>query len=152
MDGLFGVKMGQGFQQAQSNITFRDVVVYDCSCAIGIHHKYGNALGSNVLFENIDVERVTWTVSERRTWLALFVEWDYQQEVVGTFGDVTVRNVMIRDLGVTGGEIRGWNSSFTIWKVSLEKIEPQVLGRPARTLEEMGITKIEYAPSIEIVA
>ncbi|TID22776.1 coagulation factor 5/8 type domain-containing protein [Venturia nashicola] len=150
--GLFGVKIGQGFQQPQSHVTFRDVVVYDCSCAIGIHHKYGDGLGSNILFENVDVERISSTVSERRTWLALFVERDNQKGVVGTFGDVTVRNVVIRDMGITGGEIRGWNSSIGVGKVTLEKIEPKALGRTARTLEEMGITKIEYAPSIKIVA
>lgn len=125
--------------------------MYDCSCAIGIHHKYGDGLGSNVLFENIDVERITWTVSERRTWLALFVERDNQREGVGTFGDVTVRNLTIRDMGISGGEIRGWNSSVVVEKVRSEKIEPQGLGRTARTLAEMGITKIEYAPSIGIV-
>lgn len=150
--GLFGVKMGQGFQEVQSNITFRDVVVYDCSCAIGIHHKYGDSLGSAILFENIDIERITSTVSARQTWLALFVEWDNEKAVVGTFGDVTVRNVTVRDMGLSGGEIRGWNSSVEIGKVVLEKITPTKLGRTARTLEEMGITKVNFAPSVEIVS
>ncbi|RDI84375.1 hypothetical protein Vi05172_g5746 [Venturia inaequalis] len=55
------------------------------------------------------------------------------------------------DMGISGGEIRGWNSSVVVGKVRLKEIESRGLGRTARTLEEMGITKIEYAPSIEFV-
>jgi hypothetical protein len=150
--GLYGVKLGQGFAQPQRDIIFRDVVVYDCSCAIGIDHKYGAAPGSNIVFENIDVERVTWTVIDRRTWLALFIEDGNDDGKVAAFGDITVKNITIRDLGITGGEIRGWNESVQIGKVTLEKIFPIALGRAAKSLEELGITKVQYAPHIDIIS
>jgi hypothetical protein len=150
--GLYGVKLGQGFAQLQRNITFRNVVVYDCSCAIGIDHKYGTGPGSDIVFENIDVERVTWTVIGRRTWLALFDEDGNGDGKVGSFGDVIVRNITLRDMGLSGGEIRGWNSKVQVGKVTLENIFPKGLGRAARSLKEMGITKVEYAPDVKIVS
>lgn len=140
--GLFGVKMCQGFQQPQSNITFHNVVVYGCSCAIGIDHLYGNGFGSNILFENFDIELITWTVSEKRTWLALSVDCDNQRGVVGTFGDVTMRNLTIRDMRTTGSEIRGCNSSVVVGKVSLEEIRPPGLGRTARTLRRWVLRRL----------
>jgi polygalacturonase len=150
--GLYGVKLGQGFAQLQRNVIFRNVVIYDCSCAIGIDHKYGTGAGSDIIFENIDVERVTWTVIGRRTWLALFDEDGNSDGKVGTFGNVTVRNITLRDMGVSGGEIRGWNGTVQVGKVILENIFPVSLGRAAKSLKEMGITKVDYAPDIEVIS
>ncbi|KAK3044589.1 hypothetical protein LTS18_000873, partial [Coniosporium uncinatum] len=89
--GCFGMKVGQGTFEDQIGITFRDVVVYDAAVGIGVHHRSGNARASDILFENIDIERLSWENGGKTTWLAVYVE--DRNEGVGPIGDVVVRGV-----------------------------------------------------------
>jgi polygalacturonase len=64
----FGFKVGQVMRQNQSDVTFKNSVVYDSSVGIGVDHKYGVGTLTNVTFDNIDIERVTNTNDSTRTW------------------------------------------------------------------------------------
>ncbi|GAA1595230.1 hypothetical protein GCM10009789_56560 [Kribbella sancticallisti] len=70
----YGFKIGQGTLQPQSNIVFRNGVVYDAAIGLGIHHRYGSAPVSDVRFESIDIERIGVKLVDDRTWLRFIVE------------------------------------------------------------------------------
>ncbi|KAF1984245.1 glycoside hydrolase family 28 protein [Aulographum hederae CBS 113979] len=105
--GLYGLKMGQGAFMNHENIEFRNAAIYDCSCAIGIDHRWGAAAVKGALFKDVDVERVTWSVS-RRTWLAFNIEFA-QKWGTGPVSDIRVEDVTIRDFGTTPAEIQGYD-------------------------------------------
>ncbi|KAF1984794.1 glycoside hydrolase family 28 protein [Aulographum hederae CBS 113979] len=134
--GCFGLKVGQGSQSEQVNVTFRDAVVYDCSQAIGIHHRWGAKPYKSITFANVEVEKVSSIVDGRRTWLMLKME--DAGAGVAPFSNVVVRNVTVYDAGKTPAVVMGWNRSVIAGDVLLDSIYSKSLKRQARTLEEMG--------------
>ncbi|MEV0738126.1 glycosyl hydrolase family 28 protein [Streptomyces sp. NPDC050549] len=100
----YGVKVGQGVYEPQNKVTFQHVVVYDAAVGIGVHHKYGTAAATDLKFDDIDIERLSYKNDDNRTWLALMTG---STAGVGPVTGVTVSNVRVRDAGVTAARING---------------------------------------------
>ncbi|HEV3170256.1 MAG TPA: glycosyl hydrolase family 28 protein [Actinocrinis sp.] len=143
----YAVKVGQGVQQPQSNVTFSQVVVYDAAVAVGIDHKYGTAAASTITFRDIDVERLDFNNAGNQCWLALMTE--DAGVGVGPTRDVTILNVRLRAPDKTASRITGL-SNGTISNVKLQNIIPPGASTPATTLAAAHITNVSNASSVTI--
>jgi polygalacturonase len=142
----YGVKVGQGVLQPQTNVTFRNVVVHDAAVGIGVHRKYGAAQAASIRFENIDVERLTFSNDGNRTWLAL---WSGSTLGSGPVTGVTVANVLVRNAGTTAARINGLPDA-PITGVTLSRIVMPGSGTPATTLAQMKITNTSHLGPVTI--
>jgi hypothetical protein len=124
-------KIGMGVVQAQHNVTFRNGYVYQCGRAVAIDHKYGNPAAENIVFENIDVERVG--ARGGNYWLELIVQEAGRGN--GPVRGVTVRNVNVRDKGDGKSQIFGYSADSNISDVIFEHVI--VEGKLVRSFEEL---------------
>jgi hypothetical protein len=86
----YGVKVDQGVVQSQDGVTFQYVVVYDAAAGIGVHHKYGAASATDIKFDDIDIERLSYSNDSNRTWLAMMTG---RTQGIGPVTGVTISNV-----------------------------------------------------------
>ncbi|MEU3516862.1 glycosyl hydrolase family 28 protein [Streptomyces sp. NPDC006654] len=142
----YGVKVGQGVIQPQSDITFRHVVVYDSAVAIGVHHKYGSAAATNIRFEDIDIERTTNSNDGNRTWLAV---WTGDTLGVGPISVVTLSNIRVRDAGTTPARVNGQPGAPVVG-LSLDRVYMPGASAPATTLSQMRLTNLSHHGPIAI--
>ena len=133
----YGVKVGQGVDQPQDQVTFEHVVVYDAAVGIGVHHKYGTASATNIRFDDIDIERLSYTNDSNRTWLAMMTG----TTGVGPVTGVTVSNVKVRNAGTTAARING-QPGAPITGVTLSNIVMPGSTTAATTLGQMDITNV----------
>ena len=133
----YGFKVGQGALQPQSDIVFRNGVVYDAAIGVGIHHRYGTAPVTNVKFENIDIERIGVKLVDDRTWLRFIVEDRGQGS--GPVRDVVVRDITVRDKGTTFGVLKGFSPASSITDVLFDRVTMPGATVPATTLAAMNI-------------
>ncbi|MGP3979631.1 glycosyl hydrolase family 28 protein [Streptomyces sp. KR80] len=142
----YGVKVGQGVMQPQSDVTFKHAVIYDAAVALGVHHKYGSAEATNVRFEDVDIERLSFSNDGNRTWLAL---WTGNSHGVGPVNGVTISQVKVRNAGTTAARINGQPDAL-ISGVVLDRVVMPGSTQPARTLEEMKLTNLSHHGPIKI--
>ncbi|WP_262062772.1 glycosyl hydrolase family 28 protein [Streptomyces sp. STR69] len=100
----YGVKVGQGVYEPQDKVTFQHVVVYDAAVGIGVHYKYGTAAATNLKFDDIDIERLSYKNDDNRTWLALMTG---STAGTGPVTGITISNVRVRNAGTTAARING---------------------------------------------
>ncbi|MFI6094727.1 discoidin domain-containing protein [Lentzea sp. NPDC051213] len=134
----YGFKVGQGVLQDQSNVTFRNGVVYDAAVGLGVHHRYGRATARNIRFENIDIERISHNLVGDQTWLRLIAE-DPQQSGGGTVDGVTVKNITVRDKGKSYAVMRGLKPEQPMRNVTFDNVRMPGLAQPASTLVELNV-------------
>ena len=141
----YGFKVGQGVMQNQSNVTFRNGVVYDAAIGIGVHHRYGTATASDIRFENIDIERITHNLVGDQTWLRLIME-DPQAVGGGTVDGVTLKNITVRDKGKTYAVMRGFKPEQPMRDITFDNVRMPGLAQPAATLAELNVVdRANYA-------
>jgi hypothetical protein len=145
-----GFKLGQGSLQPQTNVTFRNSVVYNCDRGIALQHKYGTAAYKKVLFENIDIERVTSKTYEGPRWFQCIVE-NGLKDGGGAITDVTIRNIMVRDKGARPSVLKGLNENSTVSGITFENIFMPSGNSPAKTLDEMNITDVGFFSDVKIL-
>jgi len=145
----YAYKIGQGVMQDQSNITFKNCVVYDAAVAIGIHHKWGTAGVNNVIFDHIDVERLSYQNDDHRTWAVFFMQ-NGDHKGSGPVSGVQVRNVLIRDAGQSPGKLKGLDSAHQFRNIHFEHIRMPGILHSASSLKEMNITDVSFAENISI--
>ena len=131
----YGFKVGAGILQNQNNITFKNSYVYDCSLGIGIAGSYGTGSVSNITFDNIDIEKISFTNSIWRNWLCFFV-----QPSGARLTNVTVKNINVRDRGANPSILNGYSSSEVIDGVTFDNITMAGNTTPATSLDELNIT------------
>lgn len=135
----YGFKVGQGVLQNQSNVTFRNAVVYDAAVGLGIHHRYGTAsTAKNIRFENIDIERISHNLVGDQTWLRLIVE-DPRNFGGGTVEGVTVKDITVRDKGKSYAVMRGLSPERPMRDVTFDNVRMPGLAQPASTLAELNV-------------
>jgi hypothetical protein len=143
----YGLKVGQGVLQNQSNVTFKNAVVYDAAVGIGVHHKYGTATASSIRFENIDIERLSFSNDSNRTWLALWT--GAGANGVGPITGVTITDVRVRNAGTTAARING-QPGAQITGVELRRILMPGSSAYATTLNQMNVTNISEAGPVTL--
>jgi hypothetical protein len=145
-----GYKLGQGSVQPQSNVTFKNSVVYNCDRGIALQHKYGTANYTNVLFENIDIERVTSKTYEGPRWFQCIVE-NGLKDGGGTIRNVTIRNITVRDAGSRASVLKGLSEKADISGITFENIWMPGDSVPARSLVEMNIVDVDFFSGVTIL-
>lgn len=146
----FGYKVGQGVFQPQRNIIVRDAVVYDSAVALGIHHKYGDALASDIVFEDIEIERQHGHNEAKGTWFAALV--DHRNPLGGgPIRNVHLRNIRIHDPGHTPAMLVGLSEKARIDGITFENVYMPGKTTPARTLSEMNVTMRDYHGDVTIL-
>lgn len=146
----YGFKLGQGTMQPQSDVTFRNGVVYDCAVALGVHHKWGAAPVNNVIFENMDIEKVGNVNAGHRTWAAFFIE-DGSLNGAGPITNIVVRNINVRDKGTSGGIIAGISPTAFISGVTFDTIYMPGSNTPAANLYQLNIPFATYYNNLTIL-
>ncbi|WP_405064441.1 glycosyl hydrolase family 28 protein [Kribbella sp. NBC_01505] len=143
----YGLKVGQGVLQNQSNVTFRNAVVHDAAVGIGVHHKYGTGTASSITFDTIDIERLSFSNDNNRTWLALWT--GTGPEGTGPISGVRIANVRVRDAGTTAARINGLPGA-QITGVQLHRVLMPGSSSYATTLAQMRITNVSENGPITI--
>lgn len=141
----YGYKIGQGAYEEQSNIVFKDSTAYRVAVGLGIDHKFGTALVSNVTFYNIDVEELWSDAAGKATWLALFVE---NSDGNGPVSDVKVNSINAYQVGLQGGFIQGFSDTSKVSNVELWNIHINGSTTAAKTLAEMNIKNTAFSENI----
>ncbi|MDB5112282.1 MAG: coagulation factor 5/8 type domain protein [Mucilaginibacter sp.] len=134
----YAYKIGQGIMQPQTNITFKNSVVYDAAVAVGVHHKWGTSYVKGVTFDNIEVEKLTHQNDDHRTWCVLFMQ-NGDKLGSGPISDIMIENMKIYDPGISPGKIKGVSPATQISNITFKNINMVSLGRDAETLQEMNV-------------
>ncbi|CRG91875.1 hypothetical protein PISL3812_08929 [Talaromyces islandicus] len=145
----FSYKIGEGVWEVQDNVTFRDSVTYKAGVGIGIHHKFGSEVASNITFDNIDIERLAGAPAGRATWMAIYV--DDAGQGVGPLKDLTVKNIRARDQGKNSAFMQGFNESSMVSGAIISDVYMLQNKTPATTFEEMKLNYVGYSEGIKIV-
>jgi hypothetical protein len=145
----YGYKVGQGVMQDQTDIRFKNCVVYDAAVGIGIHHKWGTAAVRRVSFEGIDIEKLSYQNDDHRTWGIFFMQ-NGDKKGSGPISAIKLNDIRIRDAGKSPGKIRGVNPATRISEISFKNIYMPGKTLPASTLSEMNMTDTANVSGIRI--
>jgi hypothetical protein len=146
----YGYKIGQGMRQNQSDVTFRNCVVYDAAVGIGIDHKYGKGILRNVTFENIDIEQLSYSNAGHRTWAAFFME-NADGYGAGPISQLKIKNIHVKDKGTTPAKLKGLNEGRMISGVIFDNIVMPAQQLPVANLFEMNIMDKAFYNSLTIL-
>jgi len=146
----YAYKVGQGVMQPQTHITFKNCVVYDAAVGIGVHHKWGTAYVDHVLFDNIEIEKLSYQNDDHRTW-GVFLMQNGDKKGSGPISNLTVSNIKIYDIGKSPGKIKGLNDARLISNVIFKNILPPGLNRPAATLQEMNMADTVNCRHVRVI-
>jgi hypothetical protein len=146
----YAFKIGQGVMQPQSDIIFRNCVVYDAAVGIGIHHKWGTSYVRDVVFDHIEVEHLTHQNDDHRTWCVLLMQ-NGDHLGSGPISDVRISHVRVYDAGRSPGKIRGVSAGTVIDGVRFKDVLMPGMDRAAATLSEMGITDTVNCRNVRVV-
>jgi hypothetical protein len=149
--GCVGFKVGAGVRGAQSNITFKNSAIYNCSRALAIDYSYGKFPIDNVTYDNIYVQNVDTSCGWGPVWLELYIK-NLDGDGGSHVTNVHVKNIWLREKGTMPNMIKGESSNATINGVILENIYMLGNSRPAASLEEMNITDVnEFTSNIVVL-
>ncbi|MFD2700966.1 discoidin domain-containing protein [Paenibacillus shunpengii] len=144
----YGYKVGQGVMQNQSDIVFRNGVVYKAAVGFAIHHKYGTGTVSDVRFESMDVEDISGKNEDNSAWMTLFIV-NGSNHGVGPIHDVKVKDITVRDAGESFAKIKGMEGAL-ITDLTFENIFMPGESEPATTLHEMNFLNKEHYGDVTI--
>ncbi|PAF32555.1 discoidin domain-containing protein [Paenibacillus sp. 7516] len=144
----YGYKVGQGVMQNQSNIVFRNGVVYKAAVGFAIHHKYGTGTVSDVRFESMDVEDISGKNEDNSAWMTLFTV-NAGNNGVGPISDIKIKDISVRDAGESFAKMKGMEGA-KITDVTFENIYMPGASQPATTLHEMNFLSKEHYDDITI--
>ncbi|TKC12778.1 coagulation factor 5/8 type domain-containing protein [Pedobacter polaris] len=145
----YGFKIGQGIMQPQTAIKFKNCVVYDAAVGIGIHHKWGASYVKNVVFDGIDIERLSYQNDDHRTWAIFFMQ-NGDKLGSGPISDILVRNIKVRDAGRSPVKIKGINEVNSICDLTFKNVVMPNQTQAAQSLKEMNITDITFSENIKV--
>lgn len=144
----YGYKVGQGVMQNQSNIVFRNGVVYKAAVGFAIHHKYGTGTVRDVRFESMDVEDISGKNEDNSAWMTLFTV-NAGNNGVGPISDIKIKDITVRDAGESFAKMKGMEGA-EITDVTFENIYMPGASQPATTLLEMNFLSKEHYDDITI--
>lgn len=133
-------KVGFGNVQPQSNIVIRNATSYRSMRAIGVNLRYvGNKSAENITFENIDIEGFWPRTGNSSKWLDI-----YNVNDTGPIKNVTLKNINVRNFGLSPSTIKGLRPESQVNGVHFENIT--VPGQPgyATSLLQMNIRDVNY--------
>jgi polygalacturonase len=145
----YGYKVGQGVAEDQDGVVFENSVVFDAAVGLGVHHKWGHATVSDVTFQNIDIENLSFANDGHRTWLALMV-YDGWHDGAGPVRNVTVRDVNVRDKGQTPAPVEGVSETAGIDGVTWDRIRMPGSSGYATSLADLGVQQ-KFATNLTIL-
>jgi polygalacturonase len=138
-------KIGWGVGRPQSNITFSNIVVYNCQNGVGIEmYQDGNTV-QNVTFDTIDIENTRFGNPGSQAW-----GWFEASTSRGLVTNVSVRNIVVRQTG-TNGFFGGDTNSATFAGVTFNQVCMPDETRPASTLGQMDFFKLGSYSRLTIV-
>ena len=145
----YGFKVGQGVNQAQTNVRFVNGTVFSASVGIGVNAKYGTADANTIRFESIDIERVPTSVAGRRTWFHSLIE---NADSLGgsDVSSVYMKNINVLNAGTTAGALHGYSAAWSFDTVTFENIRMPGSTSRATTLGQMNITDVVNATNITV--
>lgn len=146
----YAYKIGQGVMQPQTHITFKNCVVYDAAVGIGVHHKWGTAYVDHILFDNIEIEKLSYQNDDNRVWGVFFMQ-NGDKKGSGPISNITVKNIRLYDMGKSPGKIRGINDTRLIRNVIFKHILIPAFNRTAANLQEMNMTDTVNCRHVKVI-
>ena len=141
-------KVGFGVCQKQDSIVFKNSISYSSMRAIAVNHKYCPMPVTNVVFDNIDIEKYWPRKGSPSKWLDI----DMVKEG-GVVRDVTIKNIHIRDIGNKYSVMKGFSEDTPLQNITFENIYMPGKLVPAETLQEMNIQDINsYVENLKILS
>jgi len=136
-------KIGNGHLQAQSDIVFRNSYVYNSSRAIAVDPLFGTAPVEDVVFENIDIEGVTFK-RDGPYWLKIVSA--ERGAGAGPVRNITLRNINVRQAGARQPRILGFDAKADIRGVLFDNVV--VEGKALRNMADLNATTNQFVSDI----
>ena len=134
----YGFKIGQGTDQDQYDVTFKDCTTLDGSIGFGIHCKSGNGTVHNAVFDGCTVEDLHGTNWEHSSWFVAFLHHNARGDA--NIRGITVKNITVYKDGIGTQKVAvlGYNEESTIEDVTFSNIS--IDGSVAQSLDELRPT------------
>jgi len=146
----YGYKIGQGTDQDQYDVTFKDCTTLDGSIGFGIHCKSGNGTVYNAVFDGCTVEDLHGTNWEHSSWFVAFLHHNARGDA--NIRGITVKNITVYKDGIGTKKLAvlGYDKTSTVENVTFSNIV--IDGRLAESLDTLRPTfeKNEFATGITL--
>jgi autotransporter-associated beta strand protein len=144
-----GCKIGWEVYTPQEDITFSNIVVYNCQQGIGLTENNGGPSGGstvqNLTFENIDIENNTNGNAVQETWGIFEME-----TTNGLATNVMVSNITVRQTGLNGS-IGGLYTNAIVDGITFSNIFMFGSNTPASNLFQMDIFDQRFYTNLTIL-
>lgn len=117
-----GLKIGWGAGMNTTDVTFRDCTVYRAMTGIDVSFRHGDALVSDILFENITVEGFSPRIVTGKTYNTQFFMIRALSESGGAVKNITLRNISVLGSWSTSNQVRGVSAKSCVDNVVFENI------------------------------
>lgn len=146
----FGYKVGQGSNQNQYDVTFRNCTVIDAARGMGIHLLSGEGTVSNIVFENCYVEKINAVTGTHCVWFYIYTQPNARGN--GNAENVILKNVYVyrEAIGDKAIEMRGHDAASGVDGVIFSNVYFD--GKLAQTLRDLqpGLNQNEFAVNVVV--
>lgn len=134
-------KVGNGADEAHSNVIFQNGYVYNSSRAIAVDPTTGGAVLQQLTFSNLDIERVEYA-KQGPYWLQLIAAYADSQNIM-------LQDVNVRDTGTGTSVIQGNSSSAMVNDVTFQHVV--VKGVVAGSLSDLHAAANSYTSGLQFL-
>jgi F5/8 type C domain-containing protein/pectate lyase-like protein len=138
-------KVGQGTEQPQSDVVYRNGYVHDAARAIAIDHRFGPAPIDRVTYDRIEIEKITQT-GTGPFWLQLAVSDGGRG--LGGVRNVTLRDITVKNLGSKNSVIAGLASPADLDEIIFQRVTVPGVSGYASTLAQLKVPSTSNATDI----
>ncbi|MGM9647795.1 MAG: hypothetical protein ACI3YH_06675 [Eubacteriales bacterium] len=146
----FGYKVGQGSNQMQYDVTFRDCVTIDAARGMGIHLKSGEGTVKNIVFDNCYIEKINSLIGNYCVWFYVYTEQNARGN--GIVENVVLNNVYVypEALGEKGIVVQGLNEASYVDGVTFCNV--YFAGERTDSISELkpGLAQNQYATNVSV--
>ncbi|MBQ8288449.1 MAG: hypothetical protein IJX76_06735 [Clostridia bacterium] len=146
----FGYKVGQGSNQNQYDVTFRDCVTVDAARGMGVHLLSGEGVVSNIIFENCYIEKINSVTGTHCVWFYVYTQPNARGN--GNAENIILKNVYVykEAIGEKGIEMRGHDAASGVDGVIFSNVYFD--GELANTLRDLqpGLDQNEFAVNVVV--
>ncbi|MBQ8382659.1 MAG: hypothetical protein IJX47_05575 [Clostridia bacterium] len=146
----FGYKVGQGSNQNQYDVTFRDCVTVDAARGMGVHLLSGEGTVSNIVFENCYIEKINSVTGTHCVWFYVYTQPNARGN--GNAENIILKNVYVykEAIGEKTIEMRGHDAASGVDGVTFDHVYFD--GKLAESLDDLqpGLNQNEFVVNVKV--
>ncbi len=146
----FGYKVGQGSNQNQYDVTFRNCVTVDAARGMGVHLLSGEGTVENITFENCYIEKINSVTGTHCVWFYVYTQPNARGN--GNAKNIVLKNVYVykEAIGEKAIELRGHDAASGVDGVTFDHVYFD--GKLAEAMRDLrpGINMNEFAKNVKV--